>query len=77
MEYIAINFSILMRGSVCGHGLHAQMHKSQLGTATIVDTINNKSYAREKLCGFCALLMNHESFPANFEQWQHFQCMRR
>ena len=38
-------------------------------------TINDKSYGREKLCGFCGFLMNCKSFPYKyFEQWQHFQC---
>ena len=37
-------------------------------------TINNKSYAREKLCSFYGFSMNWENFPYEcFEQWQRFQ----
>ena len=28
-----------------------------------VHTVNDKSYAREKLCGFHGFSMDHESFP--------------
>ena len=34
-------------------------------TVYVYNTINNKSYTREKFRGFCGFLMNHESFPTN------------
>ena len=29
---------------------------------TVLITVNDKNYTREKLSGFCAFLMNHEGF---------------
>ena len=44
-----------------------------VSTLILSTTVKDKSYAREKLRGFCGFSMNCKSFPYEFfEQWQHF-----
>ena len=69
--------TIRMLSAQCKHGdvivLLAKVILKQK-IAVIAYTVDDKSYVREKFCGFRRLSMNREGFSYKCcEQWQHFQ----